>query len=970
MRIVVIAAGSAAFGGTGPAAVWVEALPRALADRGHRVSIFLPLHRGMAEHFEPVDDVPPIIVRLQDGNEEAALLRSADSHPGVETFAVGADRYFDRPHIYGEGGVDYADSVRRFAFFCRASLGALGGLALEPEVIHCHDWPAALVPVYLRGGMVGRDAAAEARDRLASAAVVLSVHDLAAQGVFPSPDFASAGVPRTVVSPESIERHGTVGLLREGLRFADHIVTPSPRNARDVRTPEHGAGLQGLFEERAAVMTGILDGIDTSVWNPAADPHLVSPYDDADPRGKRRCKADLVVETNLDAELDTPIAVVFAPAAAPQGFDVLLAALPALFERGLRVVVVGPAEPRLAGALCELEDASARRLTFCQDGDPALTHKALAGSDLLVLAPGYEPCGSYQMVAQAYGTIPVVLPVGGLADTVLDVGAVPERGTGFWIEEHTREALVEALDRALDAYGSADVWAPLRVRAMRRDFSWRHVVARYVQIYRRLARRSLGVEATPRVETACWHGRVADDFTVTGVRAVAQGCAEQIFEEEPSAALAQRGILVAHDGRFLGMDFAGAAAGVLAWNDVSVAWSPKPVALPAVACAVPAAGLAGGVVLTAGARGARWNGVHLIGPAGAPASPDVARVVQERSAGWMARTHEPGELGGREAVELGLRREIDPAAVHRDVLRAFVDVDAIRGSGLRVACDLRFGTARGSLDRLLGELGVAGDVRGDGLDPTFGGASEPVGEALGELAARVTQGHDVGVAVDPSGCRLGIVGPGGEVVASDHVFALLLDHVAETRAARGRGVARSVATSRVVDAVALRRGLDLIETPAGFQELGTLLARGEAFFAADADALALGQAVPHPDGILAALLVVEMLAYRRRPLDSQLAELFREAGPATLVRRRVDIGPDGVERTRRRLADPPGHLGASPVRSVVMLDGVKLRFDYGAWLLARLQEEGPTLCLSAEAADQAACDVLLEAALEYFIPRG
>lgn len=971
MRIVMIASEAAPYCGSGAAAGVVGALPRALAERGHRVTVVVPLHRVLRDRFLPVPEIAPIPVRMHDGRETGDLLRARDEPSGVEVYAIGADRYFDRPGLYGEDGVEYADGVRRFAFFCRAALGAIDALAIVPDVVHCHDWPTALVPVYLRAGMLGEDRATAARAMLADAAVVLSVHDISTQGAFPSPDLAAAGIPRGAVASGSIEAHGTFNVLREGLRRADAITTPSPRSARDVQLPEYGAGLDVEFVGRSGDVTGISSGIDTDVWDPATDRHLVAGFAADDVHGKRRCKADLLLEADLNAELASPVAAVLSPLVPASGFDILVPSLPDLLERGSRVVVVGRGEPRIASALRELVESSGREIVLIPEPTEGIVHKTLAGADLLLRPHAYEAGPTMPMRAQRYGTVPIVRASGGMVDTVLDVGAVPDRGTGFWIEDHSREALCDAVGRALDAYRAPDVWRGLQGRGMRRDHSWRHAAARYVQIYRRLAHRPNVASGGVPLADARWHGRVAEDFTVQRVRAAAQGLAEYLFEADPASALAQRGILVAHDTRLLGADFASFVAGVLAWNDVSVTWAGEPTTLPAAACAVVARGLAGAVVVSGEAADARWNGLHLLGSMGAPLDRESAVLVGERSAPWVDRALGPQELGGVEAREIGLRREASPAAIHRDVLEAVVDTDAIRSSGLRVACDLRWGAAAGTLDRLLRDWGVLGEVLHGERDPRFGGGSpDPATDGLVALSAVVRDGHDLGVAVDSSGTRLGLVDRGGVCLAPDHVFALLMDHLAETRGAGRRAVARSIATSRLVDALARRRGLPVVEAPTGFQELGALLARGDAFVAVDGSAFASVEGVAHSDAILAALLVVEMVAIRRRSLASQLEEAFLEFGPAARASRRIAL-PAGLDsHAAARLESAPEHVGEVAVVSHVSLEGVRLQLEDGGWIHARLEADRSTLALEVEAESPEAASARLDAGEDLFAPRG
>jgi starch synthase len=422
---------------------------------------------------------------MHDGMEEALVLRAADAPPGVRVLAVAADRYFDRPYLYGEPIGDYADNARRFAFFCRAALAAVDALGLAPDVLHCHDWQTALVPAYLRGGIVEGDGAARAREHLGSAAVVLTLHNVGYQGTFPASDFAATGLPRALFSVDGVEFHGRVNLLKGGIRFADHVTTVSPGYAREIRLAEQGAGLEGVLATRAGDLTGILNGIDERIWDPAGDRLIVANFDADRLDAKAANKTALLNELGLPRR-DGPLLGVVSRLSAQKGLDLVLEALPSIMELGGQLVVLGSGERNIEMAFRDAVGAYPDRLAVRLAYDETMSHRIQAGADLLLVPSRFEPCGLTQLYALRYGTLPVVRRTGGLADTVVDVGAFPDEGTGFLFTEPRPGALMSAIRRAFDLYGNREKWRNVQRQAMKQDFGWRASAGRYQELYREL----------------------------------------------------------------------------------------------------------------------------------------------------------------------------------------------------------------------------------------------------------------------------------------------------------------------------------------------------------------------------------------------------------------------------------------------------------------------------------------------------
>lgn len=969
MRVALLAAEAAPYARTGGVGDVVGALPLALAREGLEVAVFLPLYRGMAQHFASAPALAPFAVRMHDGMEQASVLRAPSTPPGVAVYAIRADRYFDRPYLYGEPIGAYADNARRFAFFCRAAIAAIDGLALAPDVLHCHDWPTALVPAFLRGGMVEGDPAARAAERVGRSAIVLTVHNLGEQGVFPASDFAATGLPRSRFAPDGVEHDGRVNLLKGGIRFADHVTTVSPSYAREIRSPGHGAGLEGVLAGRAGAVTGILNGIDDATWNPADDRHLAARYDASDLAGKETCKRALLAELGLEGGLEPPLAAVVSRLVAQKGFDILLPSLPRLLDRGVRVVVLGDGDPRITQGLREVVARYPGRIVFRTEADDALLHRVFAGADLLLMPSRSEPCGLNQMTALRYGTVPVVRATGGLIDTVLDVAAAPQQATGFWFEDHTSWALEDAVERAVLTYGAPEAWHALMARGMAKDFSWSHSAARWARLYRRVVERTRPRSTPPiRFGTAGWRAELADGFTVAALRAVSQAIAEHVLES-PQPALSQQGILVAHDTRFLGAEFAAQAAGVLAANDVPVLWSKEPLPMPAVSYAITRRDYAGGLGITASNNPYGWNGVKFSPAWGGPALPETTDDIERRANAWLARGVAIDAMSEADARQIGLWRDDDAGALYVDGVARQIDADAIRAGAPRVAVDLLWGAGRGYLDRLLEGWGVLGTRLHGDESPYFGrGRPEPNEEALAELARAVRGGHALGVATDCDGDSFGVIDAGGAFVPPNLVVALLLDYLAETRPHLPRRVGRSVATTHLVDAVAAARGVAVTETPVGFKFLGELLSRGEIMLGGEeSGGLSILGHIPDKDGILASLLVVEMVARRGRSLRAMIDALLAEVGPRVALRRDLRLTEAAMERLAGRLADPPDAIGGLPVQRVVTLDGLKLVCEGDRWILLRPSGTEPLVRLYAEGTSDREARQLLDRAQEHFL---
>jgi len=459
--------------------------------------------------------------------------------------------------------------------------------------------------------------------------------------------------------------------------------------------------------------------------------------------------------------------------------------------------------------------------------------------------------------------------------------------------------------------------------------------------------------------TSGWRGIIADDFTFRGVRAVSQALAEHLLQEQ----LAGRGVVIGHDTRFLAEEFAREAAGILVKNGIPVFLCEKPVPTPVVAYEIVRRKAGGGITMTASHNPYPYHGFKFSTADGAPPLPEVTRRIEER-ANELLKGLDPGPVSLHEEEGHGLLHRIDPKPFYLEQLQRVVDFEVIRRGRLTVVADPLYGAGQGYLDQASEAAGMKVSVLHGRRDPLFGGSSpDPSEERLQELkAAVVEKGANLGLATDGDADRYGIVDADGSFINPNQILALLVEHLAETREGRG-GVARTVATSHLVDRVAKYHNLPLYETKVGFKYIGELLLEGKILIGGEESAgLSIRGHVPEKDGILACLLVAEMVALRGKPVKALLHELYAKVG--TLLTRRIDLplSQDRLVRLHAVLQDPPKTFAGQGVVEVGRLEGTKLVLEDGRWLLIRPSGTEPVVRVYLEASSEEGLRTLTEAA--------
>ena len=482
MNILHVVSEVAPLAKTGGLADVAAALPRALQQFGHDVRIILPRYRAIdAARVALAPALDHLSLSVASRHLSAKLLETVLPASSVPVYCVEQPACFDRDGLYQADGVDFPDNLERFSVLTQAILQAMPQLGWQPQVVHCHDWQTALFCAHLVW--------TKAQDPFwRSARSVLTVHNLAYQGVFPAAQWAVTNLPVEAFRMNGLEFYGQINCLKGGLGSAHAVTTVSPTYAREIRTPEFGCGLEGAVAARPDGVTGILNGIDVEMWNPQTDPHLAAPYRPGAVAGKALCKLALQERLGL-AQHHVLVIGMIQRLVEQKGIDLLLEAVAALMALPVQLVILGTGDPAYAEAVAALPRRFPERLAVRLDFDEALAHQIEAGCDAFLMPSRFEPCGLNQMYSMRYGTIPIVRKVGGLADTVVDVSpATVANGTatGFVFEAYAVSALVEAVARAVAAFRDHALWQRIIRTAMQRDFSWARAAAAYVSVYERL----------------------------------------------------------------------------------------------------------------------------------------------------------------------------------------------------------------------------------------------------------------------------------------------------------------------------------------------------------------------------------------------------------------------------------------------------------------------------------------------------
>jgi starch synthase len=460
---------------TGGLADMVGALGKALANAGETVSTVTPLYAGIREKH-PGIEATAMEFELPLGRRmvKARVWKKTISER-LAVYFVEQPEFFERAGLYVEAGANYTDNAERFIFFSKCVVH-LAREFLHPDIIHVHDWQVGLAPLLFKHEQ-------RIAPRVAGTATVLTIHNLAFQGVFPYSDWGYTNLPDEYYTPEGVEFYGYFNCLKAGIVHSEMITTVSPRYAREILTEQFGCGLDGVLRGRQEDLTGILNGVDYSEWQTEKNPLLNHPFSAEERAGKTAQKLDLQEEMGLPKDAEIPLFATISRLADQKGFDILLPALEEMISARMQFVVLGSGDADFEAGLKLLAARHPEKVAIHIGYNHALSHRIEAGADFFLMPSRFEPCGLNQMYSLRYGTIPVVRVTGGLDDSVVDISEDAEMADGIKFFEYTPRALAKAIRKALALYESKELMAHYQRNAMEADFSWEHTSAEYIEVY-------------------------------------------------------------------------------------------------------------------------------------------------------------------------------------------------------------------------------------------------------------------------------------------------------------------------------------------------------------------------------------------------------------------------------------------------------------------------------------------------------
>ena len=461
---------------TGGLADAVGSLAGTLADHGHEVSVFVPGYRALLEHRDAATVERLFRLSIEMGDSfMTGDVRVFSPRTNLKVYLICREEFFDRRGLYGNGERDYEDNHQRYIFFCKGIVETLRLAQIDADVVHAHDWQTALLPVLLRhserrnGGTLALK-------------TVFTIHNIAFQGVFPMRSYYRTNLPEELMGMDGLEYYGQMSFMKAGILFSDRITTVSPQYAREILTPEFGCGLDGVISTRADDLSGMVNGIDTAVWNPVSDPHLPARYSAGNLAGKGVCRTELLRRMGLPPLENGPVFGMVCRLAEQKGVQLVLQNADFFIRNDCRLVILGTGDKKLEKGVRDLAAAMPTKVALAAKLDEAMSHLVEAGSDFFLMPSLFEPCGLNQMYSQAYGTIPLVSQVGGLVDTVVDIDQSPASGTGICFAP-TAAGLRGGLDRAMALYADRQRLAEVQRRGMGVDFGWAKAALAYERLY-------------------------------------------------------------------------------------------------------------------------------------------------------------------------------------------------------------------------------------------------------------------------------------------------------------------------------------------------------------------------------------------------------------------------------------------------------------------------------------------------------
>ena len=452
------------FAKTGGLADVCGALPLALAKLGHQIVIFLP-------HYKSIDQKKFSITKVNERLSKTTLAKN------IEVYFIRQDGLFNRSGLYGDEKGDYPDNLERFQFYCRSVLDLLKQLNIEADIIHCHDWQTALISVYLKEKY-------QDDSFYSSMKTLLTIHNLAYQGIFPREEYKKLGLKEDLFGLEGFEYFGKINLLKAGIIFSDAVNTVSPQYAKEIQTHEFGCGLEGVLRLHKDSVVGILNGLDHEFWNPRTDRLIEKNYSSDDfVKGKLENKKALEKTTGLSVDAKVPLFGFIGRMAHQKGIDLILDSAEELARLNAQFIIQGTGDGEYSAKLREICQRFPEKFAVWFKFDEKMAHQIYAGSDFFLMPSLFEPCGLSQMISLRYGTIPIVFKTGGLVDTIISFDKNKEQGNGFMFEDYTQEGFVSVIKTAVGVFHNKKEFHHLIEDGLQADFSWDQSAKQYAGLY-------------------------------------------------------------------------------------------------------------------------------------------------------------------------------------------------------------------------------------------------------------------------------------------------------------------------------------------------------------------------------------------------------------------------------------------------------------------------------------------------------
>lgn len=474
MKVALISSEVVPFAKVGGLADVAGSLPKALEKNGIDVKVFLPKYKKIEEEKFGLKKIASFVsVPIKDTVKNAHIWEGKIGE-GVQVFLIENEEYFGRDNIYG-----YYDDPERYIFFSRATIEALKRLGFAPDVIHANDWQTGLIPVYLK-------TLYKADEFFKETGTLYTIHNLAYQGVTDKEHILTANLPWSIFNIDGIEYYGNMNIMKGGILFSEAINTVSKRYAEEIQTPQYGEGLEGVLLSRKDRLFGIINGIDYEVWNPETDKDIKANYNIHNIEKKIENKHALKEENGFNSPDTIPLFGLISRLVDQKGLDILLEGLDEIMSLDLEFVILGTGDEKYHIALKEMVNKYPNKLRAHIMFDPHLARRIYAGVDFFLMPSRFEPCGLGQLISLRYGTIPVVRKTGGLADTVIPFDPERKTGNGIVFEKYSKDALVDAIRRAVKLYEDKENMKKCQINAMSADYSWNRSANEYIELYKKV----------------------------------------------------------------------------------------------------------------------------------------------------------------------------------------------------------------------------------------------------------------------------------------------------------------------------------------------------------------------------------------------------------------------------------------------------------------------------------------------------